>query len=95
MALIGALLFGPDSLVSAAAAQEAVGPAAAASATGFVNGIGSVGAILQGYVTVGVRQRFGWSAVFYIFVAFALLSAVALAPTFRTNPSLRAQRLGT
>jgi sugar phosphate permease len=92
MALIGALLFGPDSLVSAAAAQEAVGPAEAATATGFVNGVGSLGAILQGYVTVGLRQRFGWSAVFYTFVVFALLSAVALAPTFRGSTAMRAQR---
>jgi sugar phosphate permease len=92
MALIGALLFGPDSLVSAAAAQEAVGPAAAATATGFVNGVGSLGAILQGYVTVALRQAFGWSAVFYTFVAFALLSAVALAPTFRSSAAMRAER---
>jgi sugar phosphate permease len=69
--------------VSASASQEAAGPEAAASSTGFVNGVGSVGAILQGYVTVGIRQAFGWSAVFYVFVAFALLSAAALAPTFR------------
>jgi sugar phosphate permease len=83
MALIGGLLFGPDSLVSASAAQDAGGPAAAARATGFVNGIGSLGALLQGYVTVGVRKSFGWSGVFYVFVGFALLSALALTPTFR------------
>ena len=89
MALIGGLLFGPDSLVSASAAQDAGGRAAAARATGFVNGIGSLGALLQGYVTVGIRKSFGWSAVFYVFVAFALLSALALAPTFRrgTRPA--------
>jgi sugar phosphate permease len=83
MALIGGLLFGPDSLVSASAAQDAGGQAAAARATGFVNGIGSIGALLQGYVTVGIRKSFGWSAVFYVFVGFALLSALALTPTFR------------
>ena len=90
MALIGALLFGPDSLVSGAAAQDAGGPAAAASATGFVNGIGSIGALLQGYVTVGIRRAYGWSAVFYVFVAFALLAALALAPTFRRKPPVSA-----
>jgi sugar phosphate permease len=85
MALIGGLLFGPDSLVSSSAAQDAGGPAAAARATGFVNGIGSLGALLQGYVTVGIRKSFGWSAVFYVFVGFALLSALALTPTFRRS----------
>jgi sugar phosphate permease len=83
MALVGALLFGPDALVSGAASQEAGGPEAAARATGFVNGVGSVGALLQGYVTVGIRKAFGWSAVFYVFVGLALLSAAALSPTFR------------
>jgi len=92
MALIGALLFGPDSLVSAAAAQDAAGPEAAATATGFVNGIGSVGAILQGYVTVGIRRAFGWSALFYVFVGFALLSAAALAPTFRSSAARAGER---
>jgi len=85
MALIGGLLFGPDSLVSASAAQDAGGPAAAARATGFVNAVGSVGALLQGYVTVGIRRSFGWSGVFYVFVGLALLSALALTPTFRRS----------
>ena len=88
MALIGGLLFGPDSLVSASAAQDAGGRSAAARATGFVNGIGSVGALFQGYVTVGIRKAYGWSTVFYVFVGFALLSALALAPTFRRRPAL-------
>jgi sugar phosphate permease len=91
IALIGALLFGPDSLVSAASAQDAAGPAAAATATGFVNGVGSIGAVLQGYTTIGIRKAFGWSAVFYVFVGFALLSALALAPTFRAGRVLREQ----
>jgi len=34
---------------------------------------------------IGIRQAYGWSAVFYVFVAFALLSAAALAPTFRSG----------
>jgi sugar phosphate permease len=86
MALIGGLLFGPDSLVSASAAQDAGGRSAAARATGFVNGVGSLGALFQGYVTVGIRKAYGWSAVFYVFVGFALLSALALTPTFRRRP---------
>jgi sugar phosphate permease len=88
MALIGGLLFGPDSLVSSSAAQDAGGRSAAARATGFVNGVGSLGALFQGYVTVGIRKAYGWSAVFYVFVGFALLSALALTPTFRHQEKL-------
>jgi sugar phosphate permease len=85
MALVGALLFGPDSLISGAAAQDAGGPYAAATAAGLINGIGSLGAILQEYVTRGVSQRYGWDKLFYVFVVLALFSAVCLVPTFRTR----------
>ncbi len=85
MALVGALLFGPDSLISGAAAQDAGGPYAAATAAGLVNGIGSVGAILQEYVTRGVSERYGWDKLFYVFVGLAMFSAVCLVPTFRTR----------
>lgn len=80
MALVGAFLFGPDSLLAGAAAQDLGGRHGAATATGFVNGMGSVGAILQGLVTVGIRQRFGWSGVFWVFVVLAALGAVCLVP---------------
>ena len=83
MALVGALLFGPDALISGAAAQDAGGKYAAATAAGVVNGIGSVGAILQEYVTRGVSERYGWDKLFYVFVGLAAFSAVCLIPTFR------------
>jgi len=85
MALVGALLFGPDTLISGAAAQDAGGKYAAATAVGVVNGIGSVGAILQEYVTRGVSERYGWDKLFYVFVGLAAFSAVCLVPTFRTR----------
>jgi sugar phosphate permease len=80
LALIGAALFAPDSLLSGAAAQDIGGMRGAATATGFVNGMGSVGAILQGYVTAQVSERYGWEALFTVFVALAALSLVALLP---------------
>jgi sugar phosphate permease len=89
VAAIGCLLVGPDSLLSGAAAQEAGGPAAASLAAGFVNGVGSVGALVQGWVTVGVEGAWGWSALFYLFVGLALLSAAALVPALRRPPPAR------
>jgi sugar phosphate permease len=88
-AFVGAFLFGPDSLVSGAAAQDAGGRYAAATATGFVNGMGSLGAILQSFVTVEVSKRWGWGALFYVFVGLALLAAVCLLPSLgqRTTPT--------
>jgi MFS transporter, OPA family, sugar phosphate sensor protein UhpC len=82
MALVGALLFGPDALISGAAAQDAGGPMAAAMAAGVVNGLGSIGGVAQELVTRGVSERFGWTALFYVFLALSVISAVSLAPTF-------------
>jgi sugar phosphate permease len=80
LALIGAALFAPDSLLAGAAAQDIGGVRAASTATGFVNGMGSLGAMLQGYVTAELSQRAGWEALFAVFVGLAALGGVALLP---------------
>jgi sugar phosphate permease len=85
LALVGALLFGPDSLISGAAAQDAGGSRAAASAVGFVNGLGSAGALLQGVVVPAVATRFGWQALFPTFVGLSLLAALVLVPAARAS----------
>ena len=90
MALVGALLFGPDSVLSGAAAQDAGGPRAAAVAAGVINGVGSAGAVLQELVTRGVSEAWGWNVLFYVFVALALTAAVVLVPTFREAKRARA-----
>jgi sugar phosphate permease len=78
MALVGFCLFGPDTLISGAAAQDIGGKHDVAKAAGFINGFGSTGAIFQGLVTSGVSSKFGWDALFYVFVVLALMSSVAL-----------------
>lgn len=81
LALIGFFLFGPDSLLSGAVAQDAGGAHAAATATGLVNGVGSLGAILQGALNAWVSRVYGWHAVFFSFVTFSIVAALALVPT--------------
>ncbi len=78
MALVGFFLFGPDSLISGATAQEMGGPRSAATAAGMINGMGSVGAVLQGRVTSVLSGRFGWNALYYFFVGLALVAAAML-----------------
>jgi sugar phosphate permease len=85
LALVGALLFGPDSLLSGVAAQDAGGEHAAATATGFVNGLGSFGALLQGLVIPPIAARFGWTAMFPALSVMALGAVVALLPTLRSR----------
>jgi sugar phosphate permease len=81
LAVLGALLFGPDSLLSGAAAQDAGGADAAATATGFVNGIGSFGAVLQGLIVPTIAERYGWTRLFPALAAFAACAVLALIPT--------------
>jgi sugar phosphate permease len=81
LALVGFFLFGPDALISGAAAQDVGGKYAAGFAAGVVNGIGSMGAILQELVTKGVSAAYGWNALFLLFVVLALLSALCLVPS--------------
>jgi sugar phosphate permease len=79
MALIGFCLFGPDSIIAGAAAQDIGGKHNVAKAAGFINGVGSVGAIFQGIVTTKMStSRFGWNGLFYLFVALSLVSSIAL-----------------
>jgi OPA family sugar phosphate sensor protein UhpC-like MFS transporter len=85
LALIGALLFGPDALLSGAAAQDAGGTGAAATAVGIVNGLGSLGALLQGALTLAVERAFGWHALFYVFVGLSLVACASLWPALRTT----------
>jgi sugar phosphate permease len=82
-ALIGAFLYGPDSIVSGAAAQDAGGPYAAAMATGFVDGVGSIGAIIEGLTVPLISARWGWRALFPSLVVLAACAALALVPAAR------------
>ncbi len=80
MVVIGFLLFGPDALVSSVAAQDLGGAAAAGTAAGVINGIGSVGAILQGVVVVWVKERYGWDGIFPTFAVLSVAAALAVVP---------------
>ena len=79
MLVIGFLIFGPDALISGACAQD-IGGEHTGSIAGFINGVGSVGAILQGFVTAYVSAMWGWPALFYVFFIVSLCSALLLVP---------------
>jgi sugar phosphate permease len=80
LALIGAFLFAPDSILCGAAAQDAGGRDAAAMATGFVNGVGSIGAFVEGLSVPLLAKRLGWQVLFPCLVGMAVLGALCLLP---------------
>lgn len=91
LSLVGGLLFGPDALLSGAAAQDVGGPAAAATATGLVNGIGSLGGMLEGLTLPTISAHFGWQAMFPVLAALAGCAALALLPA-ALRPDTRTAR---
>jgi OPA family glycerol-3-phosphate transporter-like MFS transporter len=78
--LFGFLLFGPDAIVSATAAQDIGGPAAAAVAAGVINGLGSVGQIVSGKIAPKASAINDWSSVFRTLGVFTAVSAIVLLP---------------
>ena len=85
LGLIGALLFAPDSILCGAAAQDAGGRRATSMAAGFVNGVGSLGALLVGLAVPRMVQAYGWNVMFPSLVGMAVLSALCLIPALRAD----------
>jgi sugar phosphate permease len=83
IALIGALTFGADSLMSGAGTQDAVRTEVAATAGGVTNMIGSLGQIISAPLAAQVSSRFGWDSVFYVLVILALAGSAALSTQWR------------
>jgi sugar phosphate permease len=80
LGLIGACLFAPDSILCGAAAQDAGGARAVSMSTGFVNGIGSIGALLVGLTLPTLVKSYGWQTLWPLLVAMGLLGALCLLP---------------
>lgn len=89
LALIGALLFAPDSILCGAAAQDAGGRQAASLATGFVNGVGSLGALLVGFAVPRMVESYGWNVLFPCMVGMGVLSALCLVPALLAQARTR------
>jgi OPA family sugar phosphate sensor protein UhpC-like MFS transporter len=84
--LVGAFMFGPDSMISATAAVDFGTKRGAATAVGFVNGIGSIGGILGGYLPGKITTGTDWSPMFYVMLAGLIVSALVLLPLWRVKP---------
>jgi OPA family sugar phosphate sensor protein UhpC-like MFS transporter len=80
ISLAGFLSYGPDTLLSGAAAQDVGETRAAATATGLIDGIGHLGAIVSPYLVVFVSERYGWDRLFFIFASTAFLAGLVLLP---------------
>ncbi|MNP09603.1 regulatory protein UhpC [compost metagenome] len=80
--MMGLTLYGPDSMISGSAAIDFGTGKAAGTAAGFVNGCGSVGAILGGLLP----GYFDTYTVFIGFTVAALIAAAILIPHWNSRP---------
>ncbi len=87
LAAVGFTLFGPDSLMSGAAAIDIGTPQQATLAAGIINGMGSIGAIFQAGIIGTLLARSGGdpTGVFVLLVLAALAAALCLGAVLVRN----------
>jgi sugar phosphate permease len=76
--VIGALTFGPDVLMAGAGTVDVVRRQVAATAAGYVNGVGTLGQAISPWLASYVAEQFGWDRVFQTLAVFALLGGMVL-----------------
>jgi OPA family sugar phosphate sensor protein UhpC-like MFS transporter len=90
LGLIGFMAMGPDSLLAGPSAMEAGTRRQAAVAAGVINGLGSIGPIIQEPVIGWLKKTQGLDSVFLLLVVIVLLTTVAtglLARSDRRRPA--------
>lgn len=85
LGIIGFLTFGPHMLIVAAIPMDLGTKERAASATGFIDGWGYIGAALTGVGTGFLLDNFGWDSAFHFWIAGALIAAIMMARLLRCS----------
>jgi OPA family sugar phosphate sensor protein UhpC-like MFS transporter len=92
ISLAGFLSYGPDTLLSGAAAQDVGETRAAATATGLIDGIGHLGAVVSPFLVIFVSEHYGWDRLFLIFAGTAFLSGLILLPLWNLRATAQTTR---
>ncbi len=83
---IGFFLYAPDSLVSGVAAVDFGTKKGASTSAGFINGCGSIGAILGGSLPGIVSEKWGWHCLFLSFSLAIVVGILLLLPRWNCLP---------
>ena len=86
ISLIGFFTYGPDALMSGAAAIDAGSPKAAGLAAGVINGVGSLGQMVSGFLVAYMSIKYGWDSLFYFLATKALIAGCLLAVKWNWIP---------
>jgi Sugar phosphate permease len=79
IALIGIMNYGPDTLMQGAASQDVGARWGVGSASGFVDGVSSIGQLFSPFLVAYVAARYGWDALFQVFVVLAFAGGGVMA----------------
>jgi len=94
VSLAGLLSYGPDTLLSGAAAQDLGQAKAAATASGLIDGIGHLGALISPYLVIYVSEHYGWDRLFLVLAAAGFAAAGMLIPLWNLKPSDHSETIG-
>ncbi len=83
LALIGFCTYGAHVLMVGHAAQDFAGRKAAASAAGFIDGFGYIGAAMTGIFTGWLVDNYSWTAGFWYWIIAALVAAFIMLALWR------------
>ncbi len=83
---VGFLIYGPDSLVSATAAVDFGTRKGASTASGVINGMGSIGAIAGGTIPGFFKESWGWDGVFMFLSASVLIASLLMISKWNALP---------
>lgn len=73
----GFFLLGPYSMSSGCLTLDIAGPKGAGSCTGIIDGLGYIGGAIAAFATGYMSDSIGWSQVFMILAAFAVISTLS------------------
>ena len=80
---IGFMMMGPDSLLSGTAAMDVSSKEKAVVASGIINGLGSIGPVIQELVIGYLKTSHGQGAVFLLLVGIAAISVLGCGALWR------------
>ena len=83
LAVIGFCTYGAHVLMVGHAAQDFAGRKAAASAAGFIDGFGYIGASMTGVFTGWLVDNYSWTAGFWYWIIAALIAAFIMLALWR------------
>lgn len=83
ISLIGFMLYGPDTLLQGALAQDLGLKSGVAASAGLISGTSAVGQVISPILVAWLSDAFGWDSVFYSFAVAAALGALLTRPYSR------------